>query len=406
MTVSEANLYYDPYDALIDADPYPVWKRLRDEAPVYHNERYDFWALTRYDDVLTGLLDWETFSSARGILLEAIDTSDEFDPEVGLEGIPPMMIMMDPPRHDRLRKLVGRAFTPRRVGLLEDRVRELCADFLDPHRGGDTFDYMAECGSKVPAIMIGALMGVPIEEQDEVRRQIDLMMRYEEELTTDKLDGIGFLSRYIQQLVNARRKEPADDMISDLLAVEAEVDDDGATSPLTNDEVVGFANLLIAAGTETTARLIGWSLVLLARHPEQRRILLDDPGVLPNAIDELLRYEAPSPIQSRYVTRDFERHGVTIPAGARVALLNGSADRDERHFPDADRFDVRRKIDRHLAFGYGLHFCIGAALARLEGRIVLEETLARFPDWEVDESSVQLVRTSTVRGPESLQFHG
>ena len=316
MTVSEASLYYDPYDLAIDADPYPVWKRLRDEAPVYHNERLDFWALTRYDDVLAGLLDWETFSSARGILLEAIDTSDDFDPEVGLQGVP-MMIMMDPPRHARLRKLVGRAFTPRRVGLLEDRVRELCAEFLDPRRGGDAFDYMAECGSKVPAIMIGALMGVPVEEQDMVRHQIDLMMRYEEELTHEKLDGIGFLSRYLQQLVDDRRREPADDMISDLLAIEAEVDDDGTTSPLTNEEVVGFANLLIAAGTETTARLIGWTLVLLARHPDQRRILLDDPSVVPNTIEELLRYEAPSPIQSRYVIRDFERHGVTIPAGTR-----------------------------------------------------------------------------------------
>jgi cytochrome P450 len=153
-------------------------------------------------------------------------------------------------------------------------------------------------------------------------------------------------------------------MISDLLA--AEIDGENATSPLTNEEVVGFVNLLIAAGTETTARLIGWTMVLLARHTDQRQILLDDPSVVPNAIEELLRYEAPSPIQSRYVTRDFERHGVIIPAGARVALLNGAADRDGRHFDDPDRFDVRRKIDRHLAFGYGIHFCIGAALARLE----------------------------------------
>ncbi len=402
-----SDLYYDPYDAVIDADPYPVWKRLRDEAPVYHNERYDFWALSRYDDVLAGLLDWETFSSARGILLESIDTSDTFDPAIGLQGFPPMMIMMDPPRHDRLRKLVGRTFTPRRVGLLEARVRELCAEFLDPHRGGDTFDYMAECGSKIPAIMIGALMGVPVEEQDEVRHQIDLMMRYEDgPMSEEKAGSFGFLSSYVQQLVRARRTEPADDMISDLIAVEAEIDDEGTTSPLTTEEIVGFANLLIAAGTETTARLIGWAMVLLARHPDQRKVLLDDPGALPNAIEELLRYEAPSPIQSRYVMRDFERHGVTIPQGARVALLNGAADRDERHFAEPDRFDVRRKIDRHLAFGYGVHFCIGAALARLEGRLVLDETLARFPSWEVDEPSVELVRTSTVRGPQSLSFRG
>ncbi len=402
-----SDVYYDPYDEVIDADPYPVWKRLRDEAPVYHNERHDFWALSRYDDVLTGLLDWETFSSARGIMLEMIDTSPNYDAAVGIEGLRPMVIMMDPPRHDRLRKLLGRTFTPRRMGLLEARVRELCAEFLDPHRGGDTFDYMAECGSKIPAMMIGALMGVPVADQDLVRGWIDVMMEYDESgMSPQKAESFAFIERYMQDLVEARRRVPADDLVSDLLAVEGELGDDGSTSKLTHDEVMGFAQLLLIAGTETTARLIGWTMLALAQHPDQRATVRDDPSLVPNAIEEMLRYEAPSPIQSRYVTRDFERHGVTIPAGSRVALLNGSGDRDERHFNDPDRLDVRRKIDRHLAFGYGVHFCMGAALARIEGRIVLEETLARFANWEVDEAGMRLVRTSTVRGPAMLPFRG
>lgn len=398
--------YYDPYDVAIDADPHPVWKRLRDEAPVYHNDRYDFWALSRYDDVLGALLDWQTFISSRGILLEAIDTRAELPDDGTVAGVRPMLIMMDPPRHDRLRKLVSRAFTPRRVASLEPRLRELCAEFLDPFVGGVEFDYVEECGAKVPSMMIGELMGVPTDDQHALRVWIDDVMRYDEAGTdSSRLESLGRIEEYLQALVAERRRAPRDDMTSDLLAASLELDD-GSRSELTHEEVMGFVQLLIFAGTETTARLIGWAGLLLARHPDQRARLVDDPTLVGNAIEELLRYEAPSPIQGRYVARDVTLHGVTIPAGARLALLNGAADRDERAFPDPDRFDVGRTIDRHLAFGYGAHFCLGAALARLEGRVVLEETLARFPTWEVDESRVELVRTSTVRGPAHLPFRG
>ncbi len=403
-TARVSDVYYDPYDATIDADPHPVWKRLRDEAPVYYNERHDFWALSRYDDVLAGLLDWETFSSARGIMLEMIDTDPERDPSMAIDGIRPMVIMMDPPAHDRLRKLMSRTFTPRRVGLLEDRVRELCAEFLDPHRGGDTFDYMETCGSRIPGMIIGALMGVPVEDQDAVRVWIDTCMEYDDAGPDErKLQAFVDVDRYMIDLVEARRQNPGDDLVSDLLASEIELAG-GGRSRLTNDEVLGFAQLLLFAGNETTARLIGWAMLLLARHPEQRRALVDDPTLVPNAIEELLRYEAPSPIQGRFVTKDVTLHGVTIPANSRIALLNASADRDERYFERPDEFDVRRTIDRHLAFGYGAHFCMGAALARIEGRLVLEETLTRFPEWQVDESAMRLVRTSTVRGPAYLPF--
>ena len=398
--------YYDPYDATIDADPHPVWKRLRDEAPVYHNERYDFWALSRYDDVLGALLDWETFISSRGILLETIDTRPDVPDDGTVAGVRPMLIMTDPPRHDRLRKLVSRAFTPRRVASLEPRLRELCAEFLDPFVGGEEFDYVEDCGAKIPSMVIGELMGVPADDQHALRVWIDDAMRYDETGTDrSRLESLGRIEEYLQGLVAERRRAPRDDMTSDLLAASLELDD-GVRSELTHDEVMGFVQLLIFAGTETTARLIGWSALLLARHADQRALLVDDPGLVPNAIEELLRYEAPSPIQGRYVARDVTLHGVTIPAGSRFALLNGSADRDDRAFGDPDRFDVRRSIDRHLAFGYGAHFCLGAALARLEGRVVLEETLTRFPEWEVDEGRMELVRTSTVRGPAHLPFRG
>ncbi len=396
------DLYYDPYDPGIDADPYPVWKRMRDESPVYYNDRYDFWALSRYHDVNQALLDSQTFSSARGIVVEMIDTT----PSDHDEPMPrPMMIMMDPPRHDRLRKLVSRAFTPRRVGQLEPRTRELCAQMLDPHVGGGTFDYIEECGAKLPGMIIGALMGVPEEDQNELRIWIDDSMRYDPEHVDPRTrDAFAKIEEYLQALVAERRTQPRDDMISDLLEVSVELDD-GTTSKLTHEEIMGFTQLLLIAGNETTSRLIGWTGLLLSRYPDQRSLLLDDPGLVPNAVEEILRFEAPSPIQGRMTRRDVTIHGTTIPAFSRVALLNGSADRDERHFDDPDRFDVRRHIDRHLAFGYGVHFCIGAALARLEGRVVLEETLARFPNWSVDEERVELVRTSTVRGPAHLPMH-
>lgn len=403
---STVDVYYDPYDAAIDADPHPVWKRLRDEAPAYYNERHDFWAVSRYDDVLNALLDWETFSSARGIVVEMIDTNPDAVLFGDIPGMLPMMIMMDPPRHDRLRKLVSRAFTPRRVAALEGRMREMCAEFLDPHVGGGPFDIMEECGAKVPGMVIGAIMGVPEEDQNEVRIWIDAMMRWDPDGTDAfKMESVGKLMQYMNDLVTERRDHPRDDMISDLHAARIADADGGGDTQLTFEEVFGFTQLLVFAGNETTARLLGWTAVLLARHPDQRAILLDDPSVVPNAVEELLRYESPSPIQGRYVTRDVDVAGTTIPAGSRLAILNASANRDERHFEDPDRFDVTRQIDRHLAFGYGVHFCLGAALARLEGKVVLEEMLARFPDWQVDESSIELVHTSTVRGPHTLQFH-
>jgi cytochrome P450 len=395
--MSTNDLYYDPYDAEIDAYPHDVWRRLRDEAPLYYNERYDFYALSRYADVLAASLDWQTYSSARGTVLEMIDTSP------ALDGLSPfgtkMMIFMDPPPHDELRKLVSRAFTPRRVSALEGRTRELCRELLGAQAKGASFDYLDDFAARIPVTLISALLGVPKEDQEQLRLWADLMLRYEPEgVSAEKLDGMRSFNDYMTNFVHERQAEPRDDMVSDLLASELRLDD-GTTRKLDFDEVMAFTTLLQVAGSETTARLLGWAAVLLARHPEQRAKLVADPALIPNAVEELLRYEAPSPIQARFVTRDVEWHGQTVPARSKIALLTGSAGRDDRQFADADRFDVGRRFDRHVTFGYGVHFCLGANLARLEGRVVLDETLAHFPEWSVDESKVEFVRTTTVRGP-------
>jgi cytochrome P450 len=399
MSTPVAEVYYDPYDAEIDRDPHPVWKRLRDEAPLYFNERYGFYALSRYEDVLNASLDWETFSSARSTVLEMIDTTPPSERDAGRDDSMNMMIFMDPPEHDDLRRLVSRAFTPRRVSSLDHRVRELCAELLDPLIGQGRFDYLDDFAARIPAMIIGALMGVPDDDQDQLRRWIDWAMKYEGDgLSEEKWTNVQALGQYMHDLVDERTQRPRDDMVSDLLVAEIALDD-GTQRRLSPEEVVSFFSLLQFAGTETTARLLGWAAVLLARHPDQRSLLANDAALIGNAVEELLRYEAPSPIQARFVTQDVELHGTTLPRWSKVALLTGSAGRDERHFPDPDHFDVTRHFDRHVSFGYGTHFCIGANLARLESRVVLEETLQRMPEWYVDESAVEFVRTSTVRGP-------
>lgn len=391
--------YFDPYDPAIDRDPYSVWRQLRDETPCYYNERYDFFALSRFADVLEASVDWRTYSSARGTVLEMIDTTKPVTPDEDPEGLG-MLIFMDPPPHDALRKLVSHSFTPRRVAELEGRVRELCGQFLDPYVGTSGFDYVEDFGAKIPAMIIGALLGVPSEDQDQLRIWGDMLMRDDPDDPDQsaKMAAIGSLTEYMEAMVEDRRQQPRDDMVSDLLATELH-QEDGTIRRLSHQEVLSYFTLLQVAGSETTARLLGWAGVLLARHPDQRAALVADPGLIPNAVEELLRYEAPSPIQARLVTKDVSWHGVSVPQGSRIALLTGSAGRDERKYPDPDRLDVRRHFDRHVSFGHGLHFCLGASLARQEATVALEETLRRFPEWTVDESQVEFVRTTTVRGP-------
>jgi cytochrome P450 len=415
-----ADLVYDPYDYDIDRNPHPVWRRLRDEAPLYYNDRHRFYALSRYQDVLDGLLDYHTYSSARGTVLELIQPGPPDDEvadrhHVGINSLG-SMIFSDPPGHDIARRIVNREFTPRKVSRLEARLRTLCREGLDAVAARAEFDFLSDFAARIPPMMIGEMLGVPEEDQEQLGRWADMFMHYDPSAETGetiqgvmqsnptRIEGATKMGAYIAELIQARRRERADDMVSLLIDTDVELAD-GTRRGLDDFEIQSFFTLLQSAGSETTARLLGWSAVLLARHPDQREKLVKDPSLLPNAVEELLRYEAPSPIQARYVTRDVELHGVTVPAGSKMALLNASAGRDEREYPNPEAFDVERKMDRHMTFGYSTHFCLGAALARLEGTVVLDEVLRRYPKWDVDESRVEMVHTTTVRGPAHVPVH-
>lgn len=391
--MSGADVYYDPYDAGIDADPYPVWKRMRDQTPLYFNERHEFFALSRYEDVEAGLLDWKTYRSGRGTVLEILKQNID---------IPPGSILFeDPPLHDQHRSLLVRVFTPKKMSALEPLVRDYCARALDPLVGADGFDFVKDLGGPMPMRVIGYLLGIPESDQEAIRERLDAGMRLDEG-SADRTGDENFA--YVEmfaEYIDWRAKHPSDDLMTELLNAELQ-EEDGSTRRLTREEVLTYVSLLAGAGNETTTRLIGWTGKVLGEHPDQRRQITEDRLLLTNAIEELLRYEAPSPVQARYVARDVTHHGQTVPEGSVMLLLNGSANRDERKFADADRFDIHRSIGRHLSLGYGLHHCLGAALARLEGRVALDEVLNRFPDWEVDTDRAVQAKTSTVRGWESL----
>jgi cytochrome P450 len=391
-TTSDA--YYDPYDVDITADPYPALRRLRDEAPLYYNAEYDFYALSRYDDVEHVLKDKDTFVNSKGNVLELIK-ADVAQP-------PGTLIFEDPPAHTIHRKLVSRAFTPKRVAALESQIREFTADCLDPLVGSDGFDFVADLGVQVPMQVIGMLMGIPKEDRQIVREHVDGYLRTEPGKPMRFSKGSKWspgskLSDIFGEYIDWRARHPSDDVMTELLTAEFE-DEHGVTRTLTRDEALLYVNIVAGAGNETTNRLIGWTGKVLAEHPDQRRELVEDPTLVHNAIEELLRFESPGPITGRYVTKDVELYEQTVPAGSAMLLLNHSANRDDRRFVDPDRFDIHREIGSHLAFGHGVHFCLGASLTRLEGRVVLEEVLTRFPEWEVDTANARMAPSAVVRG--------
>lgn len=399
MPTTESDLYYDPFDREIDADPHPVWRRLRDEAPLYHNERHDFYAVSRFDDVERGLLDWQTFSSARGTLLELIKL--DFD-------IPPgAFIFEDPPDHDLHRGLMMRVFTPKRMNDIEPDVRRFCAESLDPLVDSGGFDFITNLGAQMPMRTIGMLLGIPEADQEKLRDLIDAGITLADDadasegLTEEQMQQGTDQAQLFADYLDWRAEHPSDDLMTDLLRAEFD-DADGVRRTLNRDEVLNYVNLIAAAGNETTTRLIGWTGKLLAEHEDQRHAIAADRDLVAPAIEEILRYEAPSPSQARFVTADVEFHGEVVPEGSAILLLNGSANHDERRWTDADRFDIHREILPHVSFGFGIHFCLGAALARLEGRVALDEVLNRFPDWEVDWDRAKQAHTSTVRGWERL----
>jgi cytochrome P450 len=396
MTTTADDLYYDPYDFEIDSDPYPIWKRLREERPLYYNEKYDFFALSRFDDVERSSVDWHTYSSAKGTLLEIL--------KIEFEVPPGTIIFEDPPVHDVHRGLLSRVFTPKRMAAIEPEVRAFCARSLDPLVGSGGFDFIADLGAQMPMRTIGMLLGIPEQDQEAIRALTDDGLRLSEGAPPDMQERLAHTEdqfAVFAEYVDWRYDHPSDDLMTELLQAEYE-DKDGEHRRLTREEVLAYIGLISGAGNETTTRLIGWTGKVLAEHPDQRRELVDDRSLIPGAVEELLRYEPPSPVQARYVTTDVDHYGEVVPAGSSMLLLTASANRDDRHFPDGDRFDIHRKIDHHLSFGYGVHFCLGAALARLEGRIALDEVLQRFPEWDVDWDNAVQARTSTVRGWETL----
>ncbi|MCV7257192.1 cytochrome P450 [Mycobacterium shimoidei] len=391
-----AELRWDPFDRALHKNPYEVWRRLRDEAPVYYNEQYDFYALSRFDDVLSASLDTETFSSEHGITLDGITPEPWPSPKA--------MIMMDPPDHTAMRKMVNRTFFRSKVAELEDRIRTLCRGYLDAYVGSGGFDYVRDFSMKLPVMVISSLLGFPEEDHDNLREWSDLQLHREEgnpepsELSRQAAEK---LFAYYQEQVQKRRANRTNDIVSELM--DSDLAQPGReTRRLDDGELFVFIALINVAGNETVARLLGWTALTLARYPGERTKLVENPGLIEGAVEEVLRYEAPSPVQGRFTLRDSTYHGTVIPAGSKVALLTGSAGRDERQYPNPDVFDVNRTGIRHVSFGHGAHFCLGAALARLEARVAIEETLARFPTWEVDEDAVEYVHTNSVRGPESV----
>ncbi|WP_280276161.1 cytochrome P450 [Nocardia wallacei] len=393
-TSATSDVYYDPYDVRLNADPYPMFKRIRDELPVYYNEQHDFYALSRWQDVNAALLDHKTYSSARGAIIELIKADITMPPGV--------LIFEDPPIHDIHRKLLSRMFTPRKIRELEGKIREFCARSLDPHVGTGRLDFIADIGAQMPMRTIGMLLGIPEEDQEAIRDFANEQMRTEEgkpmKAAEEGLVGGDIFGAYIDW----RAEHPSDDIMTELLNVEFE-DETGTVRRLSRDELLTYVNVVSGAGNETTTRLIGWAGKVLAEHPDQRAELVENPRLIPNAVEELLRFEPPAPHVARYVTRDVEIHGRTVPQGSALMLLIGAANRDERQFPpDGDVFDIHRDTRQHLTFSVGTHYCLGSALARLEGRIALEEILSRFPRWEVDLDNAKLSPTSTVRGWETM----
>jgi cytochrome P450 len=386
-------VYFDPYDVAINADPYPVYARLREEAPLYYNDQYDFWALSRHEDVQKGLVNWQTFSSTRSDILDII--------KAGVDLPPAVILFEDPPVHTMHRGLMSRVFTPRRMAELEDQIREFCVRCLDPLVGSRGFDIVTELASIMPMRVIGMLLGIPEQDQIAVRNKTDANLRTEPGQPMDVKEEEVANGDMFGEYIEWRSNHPSDDLMTQLLNAEFE-DEHGQTRKLTRPEVLTYTAVIAGAGNETTGRLIGWLAKVLAEHPDQRRAVVEDRSLIPKVIDETLRFEPTGHATARYTTQDVEYYGTTVPAGSAVLMLMASANRDHRRYENPDGYDIHREDIQHLTFGYGLHFCLGANLARVEGRVALGELLNRWPVWEVDYDNIKLAPTSTVRGWASM----
>ncbi len=391
MTVAEA-LHYDPYDYRTHEDPYPIYARLRAEAPLYRNDDLDFWALSRYADVSAAFRDSHVFSSANGVSIEPSATGPQAARTMSF-------LAMDPPRHGLMRALVSRGFTPRRVTDLSGRILELTRHYLDPALEAGTFDFVTDFAGRLPMDVISEMMGVPVADRDEVHRLADLLVHREPgvfDVPPAGFEAALELAAYFVDMLGERRRQRADDLTSALL--DAELDGER----LTDDEIVSFLFLMVVAGNETTAKLLANAWYWGWRNPDEVAKPFANPARIGDWIEETLRYDGSSQMIGRTLASDTTLHGERLPAGSRVLLLAGSANRDDDVFPDAARYDLDRDTSALLSFGVGRHFCLGASLARLEATIALSELVARVASYDVDETGSRRVHSVNVRGFESL----
>lgn len=390
--MTDATIAFDPFSREYFDDPRAMYDQLLEREPVYYSERYGFWALTRWDDVAEAAKDWATFSSAYGVTIEQITSHEQIDFE--------SLIMIDPPRHDRLRSLVSRVFTPRAVGGLEPMVREVIGKTFDALEDRASFDVVQDVSAPFPVEIISRMLGVPAEDRQQIRHWLDITLsRAEGEMGTSEagLEAAIASGTYFYELAVDKRKTPGDDMISRLIEAEYR-DEEGNLHQLSDVEIAGFASLLGGAGAETVTKLVGNAAVLFDRNPDQWSLVLEDARVVPAAVEEILRYYPPAQYLGRYTVRDYHRHGVTIPAGSPVLLVVGAATRDARVYENPDRFDITREPKLALGFGYGVHSCLGAALARMESRIAIEELATRYPRFRVLGDGLTRVQMSNVAG--------
>ena len=382
------SLKYSPYDYEVHEDPYPTYARLRDEAPLYRNEEFGFWALSRHDDVLAGFRDSARFSSAEGVTLDPAASGPHAERTMSF-------LAMDPPRHGRMRGLVSRGFTPRRVADMEPRIRELTRLHLEPALERRDFDFVADLAGRLPMDVVSELVGVPAGDRGELRRLADLVVHREEGVHDVPPAGAGAaltLVGYYADMLADRRARPTDDLTSALLAVDV----DGER--LSDADIIAFLFLMVVAGNETTTKLLANAWYWAWRNPDQRVKPFVDPAAIPPWIEETLRFDTSSQMLARTTTEAVELHGEVVPPGERVLLLVGSANRDDRVFPEPDRYDLDRDTSQIASFGFGRHFCLGASLARLEARVALEELVARVADYDIDEAGAVRVHSVNVRG--------
>ena len=389
-------LVYSPFSKAIFDDPYPVYRRLRDEAPVYRDPEDRWWVLSRFDDVAEALRDWQTFSSREGPAPENPDR----------DGRKYSIISMDPPLHDRIRGVLNRLFSPRAVDTLDGALRTIVNAHLDRLETGTTIEAMQAFAFTIPTDVIGDLLGVPPEDRQQLRVWWEAFLARDEGVVgmpQAAIDANRKISDYISGLIEQRRAEPGTDLISVVLGASfTDPDPEIGERTLTPHEVLMFCNLLSAAGSETTQKLISNSLVALADHPDQWQRILDDRSLIPTAVNEALRFDTPSHWVARSLTRSVELHGTRMNEGDWVLLLLGSANRDERRYPDPDQFVIGRPEGTDVYFGWGRHICLGQWLARREAAIVLEEIATRFPAYRIGRR--ERVLTATVRGYTSVEM--